>query len=148
MQKAEEASENQPHPRIKQNRENAPPKLLCGSVVGHLAEGLPPAPLDYAAGVAAFAARRRSRNRRTALIKNHNPGMITINQGTMAATAVMRAARLSPRTEPKSRSASLTDAKEPRLIVRCSARKAISTYTFSVSLARTLRCVASLSSSA
>src|SRR6266853_3223934 len=78
-------------------------------------------PLDYAAGVGAFAARRRSRNRRTALVKNHNPGMITINQGMIAATAVMRAARLSPRTEPKSRRASPTDAKEPRLIVRCSA---------------------------
>src|SRR6266436_6562415 len=67
--------------------------------------------LDYAAGVAAFAARRRSRYRRTALIRNHNPGMITVNQGMMAAMAVMSAARLSPRTEPESRSASPTDAK-------------------------------------
>jgi len=36
------AGENQPHPRIKQNREDAPPKILCGSVVGQVAEGLPP----------------------------------------------------------------------------------------------------------
>src|ERR1700731_5163004 len=104
--------------------------------------------LDYAPGVAAFAARRLSRNRRTALTRNHKPGMITINQGMIAATAVMSAAKLSPRSDPKFRSASPTDANAPRLIVRCSAWNAISTYTFSVSLARILRCVASLSSSA
>jgi len=46
-----------------------------------------------------------------------------------AAMAVISAARLSDRTEAKSRNASPTEANALRLVVRCSERKPISTST-------------------
>jgi hypothetical protein len=57
---------------------------------------------------------------------------MTINQGMMAAMAVISAARLSARTPPDSRSASSMGAKALRLVVRCSERKATSTADFSI----------------
>jgi hypothetical protein len=64
-------------------------------------------------GGTTFAAARFLRHLRHNLTKNQLPGTITINQGMIAAIAVISTARLSARIDPKSLSASPAPRKPP-----------------------------------